>query len=117
MIERCEGDAAKERAASADGWISWFSILTRSFELALAHAEAALRGGSKENWVRANKAHSLLFLGRVDDARALYFDASGVSDWSRWTSDLENDFVKFESAGLSVPAMDAIRRQLNIREQ
>ena len=62
--------------------------------------------------MHANRAHALIFLGRVDEARAIYIQYRGekMPDGKLWESSVLEDFAELRNAGLTHPLMDKIER-------
>jgi hypothetical protein len=55
-----------------------------------------------------------MFLGRVDEARALYLRYRGeqnVGDGKPWETVILEDFAELQKAGLTHPLMDAIKER------
>ena len=68
-----------------------------------------------EIWLYTNRAHALMFLGRVDEARELYLRNCGevnVVGERSYEKVLLEDFAELRKAGLTHPLMDAIEKQL-----
>ena len=75
LVEKSEtASAGKPGSMTAIvlGGLSWYALHARSFDEALAAAERALTLAPHALWIETNRAHALLFLGRFDEARALY---------------------------------------------
>ena len=54
-----------------------------------------------------------MFLGRTDEARALYLKYRGrkdVSEGKSWETVVQEDFAELRKAGLSDPLMDTIEK-------
>jgi hypothetical protein len=74
-------------------------------------AALALQGSRKAG--RPNRAHALMFLGRVDEARALYLKYRGqqqVQGDKSWEAVVLEDFAKIQKAGLTHPLMQEIEK-------
>jgi hypothetical protein len=57
-----------------------------------------------------------MFLGRTDEARALYLKYRGrkdVSEGKSWEIVVQEDFAQLRKVGLSDPLMDAIEKLFN----
>jgi len=127
-----QGLAIRERLAAVDrsdrnsqndlqsgisriGGIAYEFIQARNFATALEVADQAISLAPEKIWVYANRAYALMFLGRVDEARALYLQYRGrnIADGSdkRWEADVLEDFAEFRKAGLTHPLMDEIEKQ------
>src|SRR5262249_15680396 len=68
---------AGRRTAGALGRFAWFALFTSDFDEALAAAEKAAALAPDLLWIELNRAHALLFIGRLDDAQALYVAHKG----------------------------------------
>jgi tetratricopeptide (TPR) repeat protein len=96
------------------GDLAFSFILTRDFDNALQSVDQAIGLAPDEFWLHANRAHSLMFLGREDEARALYLrhrDEKNVLG-KPWSTVILEDFVEMRKAGLVNPLMDEITKCL-----
>jgi tetratricopeptide (TPR) repeat protein len=123
-----DGLAIAERLAVADGsntlWqndlqyvigkiggLAWRFVLARSFANALEVADQAIALAPSKIWLYANRAHALMFLDRLDEARALYLKYRGEKDvggGKSWDTFVVEDFAALRKAGLMHPLMDEI---------
>jgi tetratricopeptide (TPR) repeat protein len=121
-----ESLAIRERLAAADrtnaqwqnalqaiiskiGSIAFHFILARDFGNALDAADQAISLAPDRIWINVNRAHALMFLGRLDDARALYLRYRGekkVLGDKSWEAGVLEDFAELRKAGLTHPLMD-----------
>jgi tetratricopeptide (TPR) repeat protein/pimeloyl-ACP methyl ester carboxylesterase len=121
--------AIRERLAASDrsntGWQNDFRysigrignsayrfILARNFAMALEASDLVISLAPDTIWLRTNRANALMFLGRVDDARALYLRYRGeknVQDEKPWETVVLEDFAELRKAGLTHPLMDEIK--------
>src|SRR5215471_14529482 len=60
------------KTAAAFGTLAWYALFAREFGEALGASERAHGLAPELLWIETNRAHALLFVGRTDDARALY---------------------------------------------
>jgi hypothetical protein len=60
-----------------------------------------------------DRAHALMFLGRAEEARALYlkFRGARAGDES-WDAMILRHFARLRQSGLTKPLMDEIEKQL-----
>ena len=89
-----------------------------NFSAALETAEHALSAAPDEVWLSANRAHALMFLGRVDEARALYLRYRGnkvKNDGTLWESIILNDFAVLRKAERADPLMNEIEERFASR--
>ena len=92
------------------GALAYESILARDFSTALAAADQAISLTPDQIWLYTNRAHALMFVGRTEEARALYLRVRGqkMSDGKPWVAAILGDFAEFRKAGLTSPLMDEI---------
>lgn len=58
-----------------------------------------------------NRAHALMFLGRTDEARAIYLAHRGEQiNGKTWEQQTLADFAELRKAGLTNPLMDEIEK-------
>lgn len=120
--------ALRERLAAADranaqwqnalkvsigkiGSIAFNFILAREFDQALDAAEQAAALAPDQIWIDVNRAHALMFLGRLDEARVFYLRHRGekrVQGDKSWEAVVLEDFAQLRKAALSQPLMDEI---------
>jgi WD40 repeat protein len=98
--------------ASALLGASWFQLFAGHFEQALKSSVQAmeLEPGAVIN--ATNRAHALMFLGRIEEARALYIKYRGqrtAEGRGLWEEDIIKDFAELEKAGFTHPLMAEIR--------
>ena len=96
------------------GGLAYDLVIAREFAVALGAADQAIALAPKEIWMYTNRAHALMFLGRVDEAKALYLQYRGqknVQDDKPWEAVVLEDFSQMRKAGLTHPLMDTIERQ------
>ena len=64
--------------------------------------------------VYTNRAHALMFLGRIDEARALYLKYRGKQDvqpGKSWEIVILEDFAELQKAGLTSSLMEEIKKE------
>ncbi len=90
--------------AGALGELSWQALFARDFVKAQSAAERALSINAGLLWIETNRAHALLFLGREDEARALYLAHKGRrmpdSPGMVWEHVIIEDFNILRAAGI-----------------
>jgi tetratricopeptide (TPR) repeat protein len=97
------------------GALSYSLVLNREFPLALEAADQAISLSPKTLWFYSNRAHALMFVGRTDEARALYLKNRGqknVFQQKSWDTVIAEDFAELRKVGLTNPLMDEIAKQL-----
>jgi tetratricopeptide (TPR) repeat protein len=99
------------------GGLAFKFILVRNFATALEAVDEAVSLGPKQIWLYTNRAHALMFLDRVDEARALYLKYrgqqrihSGGDKDKSWEAAILEDFAEFKKAGLTHPLMQEIEK-------
>jgi len=101
------------------GQLSWFALFARRFDDALAVAERGLALDRAATWIETNRAHALMFLGRAEEAKALYLALKGThvaENNKAWEEVIADDFAEFQKADLTHPQMEEIRRLLGATE-
>jgi tetratricopeptide (TPR) repeat protein len=91
-------------------------IEDRKFAQALSTAEEAIGLSPSQIWINAERAHALMFLGRSDEARAIYLQYRGqtnVKDNTSWEQLVLADFADFRNNKLTDPLMDEITKQFS----
>src|SRR5262249_29235565 len=88
--------------AHALGLYSFYALFAMDFPDALVASERALTLAPGKLWIATNKAHALMFVGRTEEARALYLEHKGKRSetGNSWEEDILSDFEQFEKAGL-----------------
>jgi tetratricopeptide (TPR) repeat protein len=98
--------------------LSWSQLFTRDFSGALTSTDAGekLKVDKSDLHIDTNRAHALLFLGRIPDANAIYLGNSGKkiapnSD-ETWNDAVLQDFDDLEKGGLTSPEFARLRKLL-----
>ena len=112
-----EGKPA-EQTAQALNSVAWYALFAREFTKALTVAERARALFPDYLMIETNRVHALMFLGRGEDARALYLAHKGKlilepsgQLWERVTAE---DFAELRKAGLTHPMMADIEKELGV---
>src|SRR5262245_22948967 len=125
-----DGLAIMERLAKADpsnvqwrndlqvtigriGGLAYRFVLAGDFSNALDAADQVL--APDRLWLRGNRAHALIFLGRVEEARAIYLAHRGARNASAsgeksWETIVLEDFAELRAAKLAHPLMEEIEQ-------
>jgi PQQ-dependent catabolism-associated CXXCW motif protein len=113
-----QGEATKaqaqrdiQRGAESIGGIAYRLLLKGDFGTALGAADDSTRLAPGLIWLYTNRAHALMFLGRTEQARALYLQYRGtpnVQDGKSWNAAVLGDFADLRKSGLTNPLMDEI---------
>jgi hypothetical protein len=86
-------------------------MLVRNFAIALECADQVISLTPGQIWLYSNRAHALMFLGRGDEARAIYLRYRGeqrVAIDKSWETIILGDFAELRQAKLTHPLMDEI---------
>jgi tetratricopeptide (TPR) repeat protein len=97
------------------GGLSYSFLPARDFVQALAASDLAISLAPNMTWVYSNRAHALMFLGRVEEARSVYLKHRGeiAVDDKVWETVILEDFGNFRKAGLTHPLMRVIETALS----
>jgi tetratricopeptide (TPR) repeat protein len=99
--------------AATLGSLSWTLILDRQPQEALDRAQEALALDPSALWVEASQAHALLFLGRFDEAKAIYLaDKDKKLGKGTFADAVKDDFAQFRKYGIDTPDMKRIEALL-----
>jgi len=103
--------------AQALGSLAWYTLLAREPADALSAAERALAIDPSLLWIEGNRAHALMFLGRAEEARALYLahkDKPIPENNKVWQQVIGDDFAALRKVGFEHPQMNEIEAALGI---
>lgn len=106
--------AARDELAQALGALSWALLLGDRPLEALDSTQEALALNPDLLFVRTNRAHALLLLGRFDEAYALYSELKDKprGDGKTFASVVRDDFAELRKRGIDPPAMTRIEALL-----
>jgi tetratricopeptide (TPR) repeat protein len=93
------------------GALSYLFVLAGKFADALEASDEAISVAPQKIWIHTNRAHALMFLGRLEEARALYLKYGGtnnVQEEKSWETIILDDFTAIREADLTHPLMDEI---------
>jgi tetratricopeptide (TPR) repeat protein len=96
------------------GNLSYRFVLARNFANGVEAADLVISLAPDKIWVHGNRAHALMLLGRVDEARALYLRYRGeksVQAEKPWETVVLEDFAEMREAGLTHPLMNEIEKR------
>jgi tetratricopeptide (TPR) repeat protein len=106
------------RTADALGNLAWYALTAREFDEALAASERAHALAAGQVWSETNRAHALLFLGRLQEARQIYLAHKGVQlareSGKTWEDMVQDDFEKLRKRGLAHAAFQEIETELGL---
>jgi Sel1 repeat len=102
-----------EETAQELNELAWHALFARDFTKAMAVADRAHALLPDDLTIETNRAHALMFLGRGEEAKALYLGYKGkpVADNKLWERVVAEDFVELRKAGLTHPTMADIEKQ------
>jgi tetratricopeptide (TPR) repeat protein len=106
------------RLISRIGQLSYRLVLAREFVIALEAADQAISLAPDEIWLYTTRAHALMFLGRHDDARALYLKyraEKNVQGDKSWETIILEDFDDLRKNGFQNPPMDEVEKAFAAR--
>ena len=94
------------------GGLAYDCILARDFATALEASDLAISLVPDELGFYTNRAHALMFLGRIEEARGLYLKYRGQKDehGELWQKVILGDFADIRKVGLTSPLMDEIEK-------
>jgi tetratricopeptide (TPR) repeat protein len=106
---------AKAALVQALGQNSFVLLFTRRAPEAAKWAEEALALDPSAVWIETNRAHAYLFLGRFDEAKAIYLDNKDkrVPGGRTFAKAVIDDFEMFRKNGIDIPAMHEIETLLS----
>ncbi|MEI9960584.1 MAG: hypothetical protein WDM76_05450 [Limisphaerales bacterium] len=87
--------------------LSWDQLMVKDFSAALASTEAGHKLDNTNLHLDTNRAHALLFLGRIQEAETLYLSHrdqkmdSTQADSKTWNQAILEDFDALIKAGLT----------------
>jgi tetratricopeptide (TPR) repeat protein/CHAT domain-containing protein len=118
-IEKSETASAGKPGAgtvTALSNVAWYALLARDFSEALAASERAHTLDPSDLAVETNRAHALLLLGRVGEARALYRRYKGkpmsLANNALWEDVIADDIEALEKSGVRVATLENINAKL-----
>jgi tetratricopeptide (TPR) repeat protein len=100
------------------GSLAYRFVLERDFARALEVADQAISLAPNELWLYTNRAHALMFLGRVNEARSLYLQYRGqknVQSGGSWETVVLQHFAELRLRGLRHSLMDEIEAKFTAR--
>jgi tetratricopeptide (TPR) repeat protein len=95
------------------GTLAYRLVLADDFATALDAADQVVALAPDRLWLHENRAHALMFLGRVGEARAIYLahrGARNVVGEKSWETAVLEDFAELRAAKLTHPLMDEIEQ-------
>jgi CHAT domain-containing protein/tetratricopeptide (TPR) repeat protein len=117
--EESEGQMPGAALAVALNGVAWYALFAKDPARTLAAAERSLTLAPGTLGPESNRAHALLFLGRTEEAIAVYIAHKGetLSEDSKWEAAILNDFAEFRARGLDHPQFAAVQKALDEAQQ
>ena len=114
------GFIGKHNLSSVLNLEAWYAIFARDFELTRSDSERAIalvETDEQRFGPMTNRAHALMLLDRITEARDAYMAGRGLtsSEKETWEHAILSDFVKFRAAGISHPLMGEIEKAFKKR--
>ena len=122
LMRASKGEEAKTgkpgpSTAQALRRVSFGALRARDFSRALSAADESLVLNGDDLMVIGNRAHALMFLGRREEARAIYLAHKGktvsADAGNAWETRVAADFAELRKAGLDDPLMTEVATMLD----
>jgi tetratricopeptide (TPR) repeat protein len=100
------------------GTAAYRLVLAKNFAQAIEAADLSISLAPGKTWLYTNRAHALMLLGRIEEARALYLQYSGrpkVEGEKTWETLVVEDFAQLRNAGIRNRLMDEIETKFSAR--
>ena len=101
--------------------LGWYQLFARDFAGALASSEAGRRLDESYLPLDTNRAHALLFLGRTQEAEAIYLqhrgEKMGANSDKKWEESILEDFKALEKEHITHPEMTRIQKLLKVESK
>jgi len=116
LVELLQKDAttSKDDLRRAYVSLSWYDLFAKDFTGTLAAVEAGHKIAPDDLFLETNRAHALLFLGRIGEAEAVYRANMGkkLSATSNliWEAAILQDFEDLEKAGVTSSDVARIKK-------
>jgi tetratricopeptide (TPR) repeat protein len=112
-------DLSPELRQSTETELSWVQLLNKDFADVLSTFARATKEGADNPALQLNRAHSLLFLGRTEEARRIYgkFVGQKIPETGKtWEQAILEDFDELAKNGLKSPEFAKIREMLKSKK-
>jgi tetratricopeptide (TPR) repeat protein len=99
--------SAKDELAGALGSLAYDLLLNHQVQNAAVLTEESIKLDPSAVWIKLNRAHAYLFLGRFDDAKHVYLEIKGepLRDGLTFAQAIKDDFSEFRKNGINTPEM------------
>jgi predicted Zn-dependent protease len=102
--------------ASALIELSWYALFARQYATALDAAERSTKLKPDDLVPETNRAHALMLLGRITEAKTIYLAHKGEPlNGKTWEQIIADDFARLRKAGITHPFMDEVEAALKPR--
>jgi TPR repeat protein len=111
-----DGKPGQQTAGALQG-VAWAALFAKDYTNALSVADRAHALFPNNLGIETNRAHALMFMGRDEEAKALYLAHRGEvrePSGKLWEQIIAEDFADFRRAGLTTPMMADIEKELGI---
>jgi WD40 repeat protein len=112
---RKTADAVDSETADYYGNFADAAVKAGDFQIALEAAELGIQFGPEKIWIRANRAHALMFLNRIPEARAEYLADRNrgaiVLGEKKWEEAIVEDFRSYRETGRTHELMSEIENR------
>ena len=116
LAEKMDDKKRREKLRGEYLALSWYQLMAREFQAALTSSEAGRKLDESYLPIETNHAHALMFLGRTQEAEALYLKYRGqkISPGSdkTWNQTILDDFGDLKGEGLTSPEMARVQELL-----
>lgn len=116
LIQRKSPPEQRDKLPGEYTNLSWFQLMARDFSGALASSEAGLKLNESSLPLETNHAHALMFLGRTQEAEAVYLRYRGKKVYPNsdrtWEQVILQDLDDLEAEGLKDPEIARVRSLL-----
>ena len=95
------------------GTLAYSTVLAGDFTNAFEAMDQVVPLASDQLWLHGNRAHALMFLGRIEEARAIYLGhrgAKNVVGEKSWETVVMEDFAELRRTKLMHPLKDEIEK-------
>jgi molecular chaperone GrpE len=97
--------------------LSWFQLFAGQYDTVIAIADQAAAISKDYISIDTNRAHALMLKGSLDEARFIYNKHRGKETRNKkvWDSEVLDDFIELEQAGIKHPLVEDIRRAWTVK--
>ena len=99
------------------GTLSWEALLSSRSQSALDNASEALKLDTSKTWIKVNLGHAYLFLGRYEEAKAVYLmikDVPTATAGRTFSYYIKDDYQIFRRMQIATPELTRMEQELGI---